>query len=69
MKTFNKVIGIAPWGKVYARKINVYIENPKNQGMLNYMYSTNAYRTCRDAKSRAQADYPGAKVCAYFAKD
>lgn len=58
--------------KVYERKINVYCKgSPKTASNLTWFYawSTNAYKTCRDAVNAAQILYPGEEFKASFAKD
>jgi len=52
--------------KVYPRKIHVYY---KRAGGLCYAYSTNAYKTCRDAKVAALTIHPAFDFVANFAKD
>jgi len=52
--------------KVYKRKIHVYLKKPKG---LYYVWSTNAYRTCRDAVKAAKEKYPQRDFKACFAKD
>lgn len=48
------------------KKIHVYqIRN----GALAYAWSTNAYRTCREAIAGAKARYPHQEFKANFAKD
>lgn len=57
---------------VYKRKIHVYCKGtPKTAPHLTWFYawSTNAYRTCRDAVTAAQAKHPGETFKACFAKD
>lgn len=61
----NPVISTAHFGPVYARKINVYYKRP---GGLNYAWSTNAYKTCRDAAAAAKAKAPNLDFRAYFAQ-
>jgi len=61
--------------KVHKRKIHVWlvqnsnIEGSQHQNGLVYMYSSNAYRTCRDAIIQAENKYPGFKFRAGFARD
>lgn len=61
--------------KVYKRKIHVWlvqnsnIPDSEHKGRLMYMYSSNAYRTCRDAVAAAKAKYPAFEFRANFAKD
>lgn len=52
--------------KVYKRKIHVYFKNPDG---LYYAWSTNAYRTCKDALAIAKHRYPQWDFVANFAKD
>jgi len=52
--------------KVYKRKIHVYY---KRQGELRYAWSTNAYKTCREAIAGAKAIHPDFVFVASFAKD
>lgn len=55
--------------KVYKRKIHVFYRNALTLGHWRYCYSSNAYRTCRDAVAAAQAEHPNVKFKAHFAKD
>jgi hypothetical protein len=58
--------------KVYRRKIHVYAKGaPKTAPHLTrfYAWSTNAYKTCKDAVRAAKALYPGQEFTANFAKD
>ena len=52
--------------KVYKRKIHVY---QLHEGGPVYAWSTNAYKTCRDAVAGAVARYPSKQFKASFAKD
>jgi hypothetical protein len=52
--------------KVYKRKIHVYF---KKRDGLWYAWSTNAYRTCRDAVAAAKQERPQWEFVANFAKD
>ena len=52
--------------KVYTRKIHVYFKRPDG---LFYAWSTNAYRTCRDAVAAAKLERPQWEFKAHFAKD
>ena len=52
--------------KVYKRKIHVYFKNPDG---LYYAWSTNAYRTCREAIAAAKEWRPEFSYVANFAKD
>jgi hypothetical protein len=58
--------------KVYPRKIHVWFEGgvalPPGQ-RWGYAWSTNAYRTCRDAVTAAKAKHPDINFKANFAKD
>jgi len=58
--------------KVYPRKIHVYCKGaPKTAPHLLqfYAWSTNAYKTCRDAVAAAKAMHPSEDFKACFAKD
>jgi len=52
--------------KVYKRKIHVYFKKPNG---LYYAWSTNAYRTCKDAIAAAKIERPQWGFVANFAKD
>ena len=52
--------------KVYPRKIHVYY---KRTGGLCYGWSTNAYKTCKEAIEGAKAVHPDFKFVANFTKD
>jgi hypothetical protein len=65
----NPIIATAPFGPVYRRKINVYFKNEITENEWRYCYSTNAYRTCRDAIIAAAPSFPNSEVRANFAKD
>lgn len=52
--------------KVYKKKIHVYY---KREGGLCYAWSSNAYKTCKDAIQGAKAIHPDYQFKAYFAKD
>ena len=52
--------------KVYKRKIHVYY---KRQDGLCYAWSTNAYKTCREAILGAKAVHPDFDFIANFARD
>lgn len=55
--------------KVYPRKIHVFRKgNAIDPRPWVYVWSTNAYRTCREAVAAAQALYPGETFKANFAK-
>ena len=57
--------------KVY-RKIHVYCKRAsKTEPHITqvYAWSTNAYRTCREAVDAAKALYPSQEFTASFAKD
>ena len=54
--------------KVYPRKIHVWYKNDLTNG-YRYAYSSNAYRTCKDAKNAALTMFPNSQVKASFAKD
>ena len=51
--------------KVYKRKIHVYFK--KSNG-LYYAWSTNAYKTCREAVQAAKLERPQWDFVANFAK-
>jgi hypothetical protein len=58
--------------KVYKRKIHVYCKgSPKSAPDLKrfYAWSTNSYKTCRDAITAAKSLYPNMEFVANFAKD
>lgn len=59
--------------KVYKRKIHVYRErnilDGENAPAWVYIWSSNAYQTCRDAVKGAEEKHPGVKFKASFAKD
>ena len=61
--------------KVYKRKIHVWVRQNSNvpdsehTSGLVYLWSSNAYRTCRDAIEGAKAKNPNFKYVANFAKD
>jgi hypothetical protein len=61
--------------KVYPRKIHVWVRQNSNvpdseyKGGLNYLWSTNAHKTCRDAVASAKALHPNFEFVANFAKD
>ena len=59
--------------KVYKRKINVFVRSAlacdPSDTFYKYAYSTNAYRTCKEAVAAAIAEYPNRKFKAFFAKD
>lgn len=58
--------------KVYKRKIHVYAKGaPRSAPHLKqfYAWSTNAYKTCKDAVLAAKALYPNQEFTANFAKD
>jgi len=68
----NPIVGTAHFGPVYARKIHVYCKGaPKTAPHLSqfYAWSTNAYKTCRDAVAAAKAKHPAQDFTARFAKD
>jgi len=52
--------------KVYPRKIHVWM---RQDNALVYAWSSNAYRTCREAVQAAKALRPDAEFVANFAKD
>jgi len=61
--------------KVYPRKINVWLVQNSNvpdsehkKGLL-YLYSTNAYPTCKAAIAAAKANRPAFDYRAWFAKN
>lgn len=51
--------------KVYKRKIHVW---EKRGDSFVYYWSTNAYKTCKDAVNKAAALYPTKQFKASFAK-
>lgn len=61
--------------KVYKRKIHVWVRQNSNipdsdhTGALVYLWSTNAYRTCREAVAAAKDYRPAFSYVANFAKD
>ena len=61
--------------KTYKRKIHVWRKhNALDLGRAEdfpwvYVWSTNAYRTCRDAVSGARSKHPNVEFMARFAKD
>jgi hypothetical protein len=55
--------------KVYPRKIHVYYKSNIPKPRHFYKWSTNAYRTCRDAVAAAKALHPDMDFVARFAKD
>ncbi len=61
----NPAIALAHFGPVYKRKIHVY---QLRDGGPAYAWSTNAYRTCRDAVAAARTLYPNKQFKASFAK-
>ena len=54
--------------KVYPRKINVFRvdRSTPNNPRLVYAWSTNAYKTCRDAVARAKELHPKEEFKALF---
>jgi hypothetical protein len=52
--------------KVYKRKIHVYY---KRQNGLCYAWSTNAFKTCKEAIKDASENLPSLTFKAYFSKD
>lgn len=71
----NKIVGTAHFGPVYARKIHVWVRQNSNvpdsehtRG-FDYLWSTNAYKTCRDAVAAAKKWRPQFDFVASFAKD
>ena len=61
--------------KVYKRQIHVFREwNSSDLGTKEfcpwiYVWSTNAYKTCKDAVAAAKAQAPNVAFKAYFAKN
>lgn len=61
--------------KVYKRKIHVWVRQNSNipdsghTAGLVYLWSTNAYKTCREAIAAAKAYRPDFSYVANFAKD
>ena len=64
----NPIVATAHFGPVYARKIHVHYRNELTGGQWRYCYSSNAYRTCRDAAQAARASFPNSEVKASFAR-
>lgn len=54
--------------KVYLKKIHVFYKNELTNG-FKYAYSTNAYRTCKEAKAAAIKSFPNSEIKASFARD
>jgi hypothetical protein len=57
--------------KVYKRKIHVWVKHVKptpDGHVWNYAWSTNAYKTCRDAVAAAKLERPQWDFVASFAK-
>lgn len=54
--------------KVYKRKIDVFYKNELTKGEFRYVYSTNAYKTCKDARIAALSFFPNSEVKACFVK-
>jgi hypothetical protein len=52
--------------KVYKRKIHVYFKKPDG---LWYAWSTNAYKTCKEAVQAAKLERPQWDFVASFARD
>jgi hypothetical protein len=71
----NPIVAIAHFGPVYKRKIHVWVLANSNvpdseyQNRWDYLHSTNAYRTCRDAIAAAKTHRPAFTYKANFAKD
>jgi hypothetical protein len=68
----NPIVATASFGPVYKRKIHVYREPNEldtTKTVYQYVWSANAYRTCRDAIAAAVAKHPTVKFKASFAKD
>jgi hypothetical protein len=61
----NPVIGVGAFGKVYKRKIDVYISCSEG---WRYCYSTDAYKTCWDAVQSAKLKAPNFSFKANFSK-
>ena len=55
--------------KVYPRKIHVFAVIDGLVMHRAYQWSTNAYKTCREAIAAAKALHPGREFVANFAKD
>lgn len=59
--------------KVYKHKIHVYrvsnILDGKNSSKWVYVWSTNAFRTCKDAVANAESLHPGVRFIASFEKN
>lgn len=54
--------------KVYKRKIDVFYKNELTSGVYRYAYSTNAYKTCKDARDAAIPSFPNSEVKTSFAQ-
>lgn len=71
----NPIVATAHFGPVYKRKIHIWLRQNSNvpdsehKGHLMYMYSSNAYRTCREAIKAAKEKAPAFDFVANFAKD
>lgn len=71
----NKIVGTAHFGPVYARKIHVWVRQNSNvpgsehKKGLDYLWSTNACKTCREAVQAAKKWRPDFSFVASFAKD
>ena len=61
--------------KVYKRKIHIWVRQNSNvphsehSRHLMYVFSTNAYKTCREAIAAVKTKYPDSQFVANFSKD
>lgn len=55
--------------KVYTRKIHIHYRNELTGNVWRYCYSTNAYKTCREAKQDAVFNFPNSDIAANFSKN
>lgn len=65
----NQIVATGVFGPVYRRKIHIHYKNELTGGEWRYCYSTNAARTCSEARDRAAPNFPNSQVKATFAKD
>lgn len=54
--------------KVYKRKIHVFYKNELTSNEWRYAYSSNAYKTCREAKEAALPGFRNSEIKASFAR-
>lgn len=64
----NKIVATAHFGPVYERKIHVYYRNELTRNEWRYCYSTNAHRTCTEAKHASMPGLRNSQVKASFAR-